>query len=258
MTAPASDPWERLAADLATTAILTDFDGTLSEIVADPATAEPLPGAVELLEGLAARAQTVAVVSGRPLEFLEEHFGAGVTLAGLYGLEVRCQGVIRRPPEVDRWRPVIEAAAAAARRELPERILVEPKGLALTVHYRTDPDRRDDVEAWARRRARETGLVYAQARCSVELNPPIAVDKGTVVASLVDPAVVKAACYLGDDRADLAAFAALRRLAIHDVAVHTVAVHGSETPDELLDAADQVVEGPRGAVALLSSLVQRT
>lgn len=258
MTAPTSNPWERLAADLATTAILTDFDGTLSEIVADPASAEPLPGAVEVLEELALGARTVAVISGRPLAFLEERFGTGVTLAGLYGLEVRHQGVVRRPPEVDRWRPVVEATATAARRELPEGILVEPKGLALTLHYRTDPARRDDVEAWARSRASQTGLVYAQARCSIELNPPIAVDKGTVVASLIDPAAVRGACYMGDDRADLAAFAALRRLADRDVWVHTVAVHGSETPEELLEAADQVVEGPRGVVALLASLVQRT
>ena len=45
-------------------ALLTDFDGTLSEIVADPATARPVPGVVEVLGRLTDRLGLVGVVHG--------------------------------------------------------------------------------------------------------------------------------------------------------------------------------------------------
>jgi trehalose 6-phosphate phosphatase len=87
----AFDP-DRLAplrGDPATAGIFSDFDGTLSPIVADPELAEPLPGIAPLLKELARRYRVVAVVSGRPVEFLAAHLPAPVLLAGLYGLKVR-------------------------------------------------------------------------------------------------------------------------------------------------------------------------
>jgi hypothetical protein len=59
-----------LRGDPATAGIFSDFDGTLSPIVADPELAEPLPGIAPLLEELARRYRVVAVVSGRPIDFL--------------------------------------------------------------------------------------------------------------------------------------------------------------------------------------------
>jgi len=88
---------------------------------------------------------------------------------------------------------------------------------------------------------------------SVELNPPIEVDKGTVVAELAVDSGAARACYLGDDRADLAAFRALRGLAIDTV---SVAVRGAETPAEVIEAADLVVAGPDEVLALLQALVE--
>ncbi len=38
-------------ADPGTSGVFTDFDGTLSEVVVDPAAARPVPGAVEVLHG---------------------------------------------------------------------------------------------------------------------------------------------------------------------------------------------------------------
>src|SRR5205807_10586135 len=46
--------------------VLCDFDGTLSPIVPDPATARPVAGALDALGALADRYAVVAVVSGRP------------------------------------------------------------------------------------------------------------------------------------------------------------------------------------------------
>ncbi len=256
MNPPPPDPWDALASDLEHTAVLTDFDGTLSAVVPDPDTAVPLPGAVAVLERLARRAHTVAVISGRPLDFLTRHFGGGITLVGLYGLETRENGLVTRPPEVEAWRDVIVDTVTDARRELPRDVRIEHKGLALTLHYREAPHRRAEVERWAEARAATTGLRRAEARCSVELNPPLSHDKGTVVAALADNPGVRHACYLGDDRADAAAFAALRRLGGRGITTRTVAVRGAETPAEVLATADEVVEGPAGALGLLERLAQ--
>ncbi len=182
MPAATQDPWQSFRADLAHSAILTDFDGTLSQVVADPGDARPIDGVVETLAALATRAHTVAVISGRPLAFLVRHFPDPVTLSGLYGLQTRRDGCIHEHPEVAPWRDVIEATVAAATRELPDDVRVEPKGFALTLHYRTAPHRREVIEQWADQQAARTGLVVQRARCSVELNLPISVDKGTVVA----------------------------------------------------------------------------
>lgn len=257
MTAVADDALATLRSDLAGSAILTDFDGTLAEIVVDPDDAVPLPGVVDTLETLARRAHSVAVISGRPLAFLTGHFGDEVTLSGLYGLEARSGGVTVRPPEAERWRNVIERTVERAHRDLPADVLVEAKGLAVTLHYRVVPERRAAIEAWADAWAAETGLRRHEARCSVELNPPVDVDKGTVVSQLATASGVRHAFYMGDDRADLAAFAAFSRLAARGLDTVSVAVRGTETPHEVLAAADLIVDGPRDAVALLQRLVPR-
>ena len=51
--------------DPAASAVLTDFDGTLAAIVADPAAARPLPGARQALADVGRQYATVAVISGR-------------------------------------------------------------------------------------------------------------------------------------------------------------------------------------------------
>jgi trehalose 6-phosphate phosphatase len=77
-------------------------------------------------------------------------------------------------------------------------------------------------------------------------------DKGSAVVSLASN--LQAACYLGDDLGDLPAFAALAQLAVTGVATVAVAVRSAETPPELLERADLVVDGPEGALALLRQL----
>jgi trehalose 6-phosphate phosphatase len=225
----------------------------LSQVVTDPYAARPLPGVEAALNRLVDAGATVAVVSGRPLEYLQGCFDGRFVLSGLYGLEFQRDGVVSVHAGAEPWQQVVADAVARARRELPGGVLVEPKGLALTLHYRESPDDRQVAEAWAEAEAARSGLVLATARMSVELNPPIEVDKGTVVAELALGSGAVRACYLGDDRADLAAFRALRDLAIDTV---SVAVRGAETPPEVIAAADLVVAGPEEVLGLLQALVE--
>lgn len=235
-------------------AVITDFDGTLAPIVDDPAAARPLRGVPEVLARLASGFGVVAVVSGRPACFLAAHLPvAGVRLVGLYGMEEVAEGGrVRAHPDAERWRAVVEAAAARARAELPGGLTVEHKGLTLTLHYRRVPAMAETAREWAWAEAARTGLVVHTARMSVELRPPTPVDKGSAVEGLL--AGARAALFAGDDTGDLAAFDALDRAAAAGAFVVRVAVESSEAPAELLDRADLVLDGPAAVLALLDHL----
>jgi trehalose 6-phosphate phosphatase len=247
------DPLAALRRDPATTAIFLDFDGTLSPIVPVPQDARPLPGTSEVLLALDPRYAVVAVVSGRPVAFLGQHLPPGVERHGLYGLEAVVDGEPVVSPEADSWRAIVDEVAAAARTEGPPGLDVEHKGLSLTLHYRRQPRLADAALRWAERAADRSGLELRRAKMSLELHPPVAVDKGTVVHARA--AGMTAVAYIGDDEGDLPAFAALDRLASRGVATVKVAVRTAETSPVLLAQADVEVDGPDGALALLRELL---
>lgn len=232
--------------------MLLDFDGTLSPIVGAPADARPIDGTTDVLAALARRLAVVAVVSGRPVEFLAPFVPDGVVVSGLYGLEVLRGGKRVDHPGAAPWRSVVDEVARRSVSDGPAGMVVEPKGLSLTLHYRARPDLEPAVAGWAAAQGARSGLVVRPARMSVELHPPIAADKGTAVDDLVRG--VEAVCFVGDDRGDLPAFDALDRLEERGVASVRVAVASDEVPGELVDRADLVVDGPPAVLDLLRYL----
>lgn len=242
-----------LRADPARSVLLFDFDGTLSPTVTDPAAARPAHGAVDLLLALAPRYRTVGVVSGRPVSFLEPTFPSPpLVLSGQYGMESVVAGEHVARADVEPWRAVVAAAARDLEAAVPAGVLVEPKGLTLTVHYREVPQHEGAVWAAAAAVAGAVGLHHRAAKMSVELVPPIDASKGEVVHRWAHDA--SAVLYAGDDLGDLPAFAALAEL--RALGVHTVGVvvAGPELPPELAVVADVVVPGPAGAVEVLRQL----
>lgn len=241
-------------AELGAALVATDFDGTLSPIVDDPAAAVLVEGAEQLLIGLSGAAAEVAVISGRPLSYLQSNLPAGLTMVGLYGLESIRHGRRADHPEAERWRDVVAGVVAEGEATAPGGVRVESKGLSVTLHYRGHPELAVQVAGLAAALAAPSGLVVRPARMSVELHPPVDEDKGTVLERLAadhDGPVV----FCGDDVGDLAAFDALDRLALSGRPVARVVARSEETDDRLLERADVVVEGPAGTTALLSTLV---
>jgi trehalose 6-phosphate phosphatase len=255
-----------------TTAIATDFDGTLSPIVEEPADARPLEGSADVLERLAHRFGVVAVVSGRPVSFLVEHLvparhqgspgptdppgAAAPRFVGLYGLESSGgHGVIASEPGAEQWRPVVAEAVDRLESLAPAGVEVEPKGLTVTVHWRRAPGETRRAIAAVEAEARRSGLTAHAARMSIELRPPLDVDKGIALRRLV--AGCTAACYFGDDLGDLAAFAALAELASVDgLSTVSVAVVDEESAVEVAEAADVSVRGPAEALGALRWLAR--
>lgn len=236
-----------LTQDPGHSALCLDFDGTLSAIVDDPVAARPLPGVPELLARLAARFALVAVVSGRPPDFLHRVLDSpeGVQLIGLYGL-----GHVG--PDAGPWASVISAVAALAEEEAPPGVYVEPKGLTVTLHWRHAPEAGAWAAAFAARQEDQRGLRAYPGRLSLELRPPFDVDKGTVVRSLA--AGMRAVAVFGDDLGDLPAFDAAVKLRTEGAAVARVAVVDEESAPEVAARADLVVQGAWGAVALLQQM----
>jgi trehalose 6-phosphate phosphatase len=244
--------WDAFRDDPAQAGIFSDFDGTLSPLVDDPASARPIDGLVPVLTDLAGAYGCVGVLTGRPVEFLREVLPPEILLVGLYGLEVVQRGVRRDHPSGGVWREVVHDVAAFAADRAPAGTRVEEKGLSLTLHYREAPGIADAVQRFADLQAARSGLLCRPAKMSVELHPPIEVDKGT--ALLDHTGELRAVCFIGDDVGDLPAFDALDALAPRGVHTVRVAVAGAETDAELLGRADVVVPGPDAVVTLLRSL----
>jgi trehalose 6-phosphate phosphatase len=227
--------------------VLLDFDGTLSPIVARPELAMIREGARQAIDRLVARYAVVAIVSGRTPSELRDLVGIdGVQLAGLYGLG----------EDTGELSPSVVTAVTSAAARVPG-TRVERKGGSIAVHFRGADDSRA-AEALLHPLlgpiAREASLEMIGGKKVLELVPEGRPLKEGAVERIVHDSDLDAVLYAGDDLADVRAFAALDRLAARGATTVKVAVLGSETPTELTDAADLVVDGPAGLVGLLRRL----
>jgi trehalose 6-phosphate phosphatase len=233
------DLLRRLAAEPRRAAILLDVDGTLAPIVEQPEDARVPEETRHELARLASRYALVACVTGRASADAERLVGVpGVAVVGEHGLELA--------PDAAAWSDRIATFAAGV--DWP----AERKPLSVSFHFRRAQD-----EAAARayltrveEAARAEGLVPRWGRMVLEVRPPVEANKGTAVVALVQRANVSRALYAGDDTTDLDAFAGLDGL---ELGVR-VAVDSPEAPPPLLAAADVVVEGTDGVLALLREL----
>jgi trehalose 6-phosphate phosphatase len=236
-------PLAALAAAPRRSALLLDVDGTLSPIVSRPELARVPEETRAELRRLVERYLLVACVSGRPGVQARELVGvAGIRYVGNHGLELH-PGAALAADAVARFRDEVDGLWP-----------VEDKGLTLSYHYRQAADEKAARAILTRvaAAAEEAGLETRWGRKVLEVRPKLPADKGTAVRELIAVAGAELALYAGDDATDLDAFAGLAAAGL-EVAV-CVAVDSPEAPPELLAAADIVVDGPPGLLALLREL----
>jgi len=248
-----SDPVSCFVASPASAGLFLDFDGVLADISSVSDGAVVRPHVPELLMQLNEVLGRVAIISGRPVDYLHAMIPPEVDIVGLYGLEWRSAGVVHSLPEAEAWRDVIDSLTEVAVREFGAP-LVEHKGLSLTVHYRRDSERAGAMGAWADEQAKLVGLEARAAKQSFELHPPIDRNKGTAILELADS--LDPVAFVGDDLGDLPAFDGLDVLAKRGVTTFRVVVESDESPSEMLERADVVVSGPAGAEAMLRQLAE--
>jgi trehalose-phosphatase len=239
-----------LTADPRRAAVVLDIDGTLAPIAPHPDQATVPTHTLQLLVRLIARYALVGCVSGRaasdaarlvPLE--------GLVISGNHGLEQLAGGRVRVVPDAASFlhdvhrlgRELVPVAAAAG-------AWVEDKGATLSIHFREAPDPAGARAALAREAVpvvRDAGLVARFGRMTLEVLPPIPVDKGSAVRRLLAHRRIGVSLYAGDDTTDIDAFRVV------DIAV---AVRSAETPAGLVEAATFAVDGPEGVTELLREL----
>jgi trehalose 6-phosphate phosphatase len=139
------------------------------------------------------------------------------------------------------------------------RVRREDKGTIAAFHWRGAPDE-DAAENAVRdiaERAAAEGFAVHWGRKVLEVRPPVALDKGLGITSLLHSVPVSAALYVGDDTTDLDAFRGLRALVESGVLSDAVcvAVASDEAPPELAREADIKVDGPGGVRGLLEALL---
>lgn len=229
--------------------IITDFDGTLSEIVTDPAAATIAPASKAALAALVPRLALLAVVSGRGA--LAIHRMTGIEAAvyvGNHGMERWVDGAVVTPPEVATYRPKLEGVLASLAPHMEGGMYIEDKGATASVHYR----RTDDPAATAARLrpvlehiTKLHDIALHSGKMVYELRPPIRRDKGTAFRALVDEFALTAAVFLGDDVTDAAALqaAAALRAAGSVYAVGVGVRHPDDTPQAVLDHSDVFADG---------------
>lgn len=226
-----------------------DFDGTLAPIVPRPEDAALLPASRDALDRLAARGDThIALVSGRSLEDLRARVRLqDIFYAGNHGLEIEGPGVHRVHDEAAAARGTLELLAGHLRRDLAsiDGVIVEDKGLTLSVHFRLVEDEaemmrvRDAVHDCARG---ITGVRLTDGKKVVEIRPDVDWHKGRAFGFLRDTLESRfgrgPAVFIGDDRTDEDAFRELGEMdcsiIVGDPPQHESIAHAClRTPEEV-------------------------
>ena len=196
--------------------IFLDYDGTLRDFVNDPKDAVPDPALPGLLRSMQAIERVdVAVVSGRPPAFLEQHLGGlGVTLVGEHGYRWldRGQGewVLLNPHVDTDWKDGIRELLERASMLTPG-THVEEKQSAVVWHYR----RAEPEHGLWRARALLDELTTLAANLPVTVHhgqkivevSSLLVSKGAAVDFLMNRWQTNINIATGDDQTDEAMFA---------------------------------------------------
>jgi trehalose 6-phosphate phosphatase len=262
--APLAEALEPLRADPAHAAVLLDVDGVLAPIVRQPEDAHVPEPTRRPLIAVARKYGLVACVSGRQAATARRIVSLGsITYVGNHGAEFLRGGTteVELDPEVAPW---AQRVREFARRELDShdvrrlRVRGEDKDVIAAFHWRGSPDEAaaEELVRAVARRAEDEGLAIHWGRKVLEIRPPVELNKGRGVERLLKDAGMHAATYVGDDRTDLDAFAALRRLVAAGQlqTALCVGVRSDETPPELEAEADLLVDGPPGVRELLEAL----
>ena len=233
--------------------LLSDYDGTITPIVGRPADASLPDGVREILCALVGKPTiSVGIVSGRSLTELKAMVGVeGIYYAGNHGLEIEGPGIKFVSPAAEAAQTGMKELAGQLSAKLGDigGVIIEDKGLSLSVHYRLVEE--DEEEQVAEIFAHITSPPLDAGRIKVtsgkkvwEVRPPIDWHKGKAVEAIVQE--IKAllnlgqplTIYLGDDTTDEDAFRVVHRP--EDWSIFVGGENSSSNADYFLDSTSEV------------------
>ena len=241
--------------------LFSDFDGTLVPIVADPAEAALPPSAQELLRLLATRLDLVALISGRSVQDLRQMAGVeGIIYIGNHGLERWVRGRAETLEEAVPFGPSIQRVIESVYGLSLPGLVLEDKGESLSIHYRGVGDAsraRVAILDRVSEEARSLGLRVSEGKMVIEVRPPLEMNKGLALESLVSEHSLTGVMMLGDDLTDVDAFRAVHCLVAQKrVKGLAIAVTDAETPEPVVTEADLILDGTPDSERFLKWLAE--
>jgi trehalose 6-phosphate phosphatase len=228
--------------------LMLDYDGTLAPFVADRGHAFPWPGVRERLDALMSDESTIlAIVTGRAVHditpLLDLH--PSPEIWGSHGWEhLDTSGEYTPPTPTDEQRHALEDLLQLLKSQV-HIDHIEQKPASIAVHWRGLPLSRQETLAGQLSRSPlfpAAALTIHAFDGGLEWRIP-GRSKGDAVAALLSTHQPCSSAYLGDDRTDEDAFAALGtrglRVQIRDTETETLADIRLRPPEELLSFLDQ-------------------
>jgi trehalose 6-phosphate phosphatase len=223
--------------------LVSDFDGTLAEIVPEPTQATALPDSLLALRRLAPLLRKVVILSSRTPAELNEHLDIpGALLVGDSGLP---------PPTPDELLALtmFNGDAAKLLGNIPG-AWIEIKPASSAVHFRNATIGGQKVLDLLRPLMHKTGLQGGLGRKVIEVHAPQA-GKGTSLEALLKRMTPSGLVVMGDDENDRSMFRVASRTAFPHLCI---GVGSAEVPPDLFDHCDLILDGPRDASAFLRNL----
>lgn len=257
--------WELFLFDVEAAAhilLLSDYDGTLTPIVSRPEEAILSPEVREVLHALALEpAFNVGIVSGRPLSEVKALVGVeGIYYAGNHGFEIEGPGLNFIHPAAETARVELKDLAHQFSNRLSniEGVIIEDKGLGLSIHYRLVKQSEEKLVANIFQQITSPLIDAGKIRVSsgkkvFEVRPPVDWHKGKAVETILNEmkqvlgGKQGMTIYMGDDNTDEDAFKIIHRPQGWSIFV------GPENPSS---NANYFLESPTEVVTFLSRLLE--
>lgn len=232
------------------TAVITDIDGTISNIAPTPGEARVTPSMRSDLIKLKKKFRLVAFISGRSaLNAYDMVKVEGMLYVGSHGLEYLKNGERHIEIQVKDYLPLIDKLkneiAGCEISQLPG-FICEDKELCLSLHYRQceNPEQvREKIMEVLGTFPESKSLKIRGGRKVIDIRPPVGYDKGLIIEKIVEQYQLTRVIYLGDDVTDADAFNKLKELEKRKIIKGvSILVCSMEIPDYVKKSASFYLE----------------
>lgn len=230
--------------------LLFDYDGTLAPIAARPDLAVLSSETRDLLTSLSYGDRYIlGVISGRSLADVRERVGVpDLIYAGNHGLEIEGPGISFLHPQAEELKTVIGQVYEQLWHRIADYpgVIIEHKGLTLSVHYRLTPEEMAGQVSSAfhsivSSSQKSAPIKITGGKMVLEVRPDVAWDKGRAIAKLrkIFPQATLT-IFFGDDLTDEDGFNVVQEAGGIAVFVGparqpTKALHRVDTPQEVAE-----------------------
>ena len=217
--------------------ILTDLDGTITEIAETPGEVAVDAENQELLCEIAQKFKICGIVTERSVADARKIVGLDELLyIGNQGLEHWYAGDYAVAVDPQLYRDIFARIKQKVALVLDAED-IQDKGMTLAFHYRRHPEREPVIEDFIRHFAREYNLSCFHGNKVWELRPNTDHSKGSAVREIAQQYALNYVMYSGDDYADYTAFQA-----VHSLKGMVVIVQHPESPLDLKIMGTEVVK----------------